>query len=50
MKKWFLILLFLPCFLIGNEISEFYIGEMKSQSPDEEEKSNIERDRFEHAE
>lgn len=35
MKKWILILLFLPCILLAN--TEFYIGEMKSQSPDEEE-------------
>ncbi len=35
MKKWILILSFLPCVLFANP--EFYIGEMKSQSPDEEE-------------
>lgn len=35
MKKWILILLFFPCILFAN--TEFYIGEMKSQSPDEEE-------------
>lgn len=37
MKKWLFSLLLLPCFLFGESYSEFYIGEMKVQSPDEEE-------------
>lgn len=37
MKKWLFSLLLLPCLLFGESYSEFYIGEMKSQSPDEEE-------------
>ena len=37
MKKWLFSLLLLPCFLFGGSYSEFYIGEMKSQAPDEEE-------------
>lgn len=37
MKKWLFSLLLLPCFIFGESYSEFYIGEMKSQSPEEEE-------------
>lgn len=37
MKKWLFSSLLLPCFIFGESYSEFYIGEMKSQSPDKEE-------------
>ncbi len=37
MKKWIFILLFFPCYLMATEVSQFYIGEMKTQSPDKEE-------------
>jgi|JI10StandDraft_1071094.scaffolds.fasta_scaffold02452_10 hypothetical protein len=37
MKKWLFSLLLVPYFLFGESSSAFYMGEMKSQFPDEEE-------------
>ena len=36
MKKWAFVLCFLPFVLFGEIFSEFYLGELKSQSPESE--------------